>query len=254
MILTTRSGTNEFHGTVFDYFRNTAMDANNWFNDDAIPQIPKAPEHHNDFGGVVGGPIWKDKTFFFASYEGARLDVPSTSKFRSRTLVLPCQSCSPSAAIAPFLEAYPKPNGAVSSATCTGEFTGSFANKATLDAGSLRIDHTFNGRFSIFGRYNDAPSQLASRTYSLSDMDTTITNTQTVTVGVNMSSEQPTIQRIARKLFYATGRRLLRSRFFWRCHSTGSERTHRLTSSWANRGVLPPVGWHPRLFRRAGRK
>ena len=187
VILTTRSGTNEFHGTMFDYFRNTAMDANNWFNDDASPQIPKAPEHHNDFGAVLGGPIWKDKTFFFVSYEGARLDVPSTLEIQVPYFGSAVPSCSPSAAIAPFLEAYPKPNGSVSSATCTGQFTGSFANKATLDAGSLRIDHTFNGRFSIFGRYNDAPSQLANRAGSLSEIATTITNTQTVTVSVNMT-------------------------------------------------------------------
>ncbi len=187
VILTTRSGTNEFHGAMFDYFRNTAMDANNWFNDEANPQISKAPEHHNDFGGVVGGPIWKDKTFFFASYEGARLDLPSTLQIQVPYISSAAPSCSPSAAIAPFLEAYPKPNGAVSSATCTGEFTGSFANKATLDAGSMRIDHTFNGRFSIFGRYNDAPSQVANRTSGLSEIDTTITNTRTVTVGVNMT-------------------------------------------------------------------
>jgi hypothetical protein len=187
VILTTRSGTNEFHGAAFDYFRNTAMDANNWFSDEAIPQIPKAPEHHNDFGGVLGGPIWKDKTFFFASYEGARLDLPSTREIQVPYFGSAVPSCSPSAAIAPFLEAYPKPNGSVSSATCTGQFTGSFANKATLDAGSLRIDHTFNGRFSIFGRYNDAPSQLANRTDSLSEIDTIIANTQTVTVGVNMT-------------------------------------------------------------------
>ena len=187
VILTTRSGTNDFHGSAFDYFRNTAMDANNWFNDDAIPQIPKAAEHHNDFGGVVGGPIWKDKTFFFASYEGARLDIPSTEQILVPYFGSVVLCCSPSAAIAPFLEAYPKPNGAVSSATCTGEFTGAFANKATLDAGSLRIDHTFNGRFSIFGRYNDAPSQLTSRIWNLSNIETTITNTQTITVGVNMA-------------------------------------------------------------------
>jgi hypothetical protein len=114
VILTTRSGTNAFHGDAFDYFRNTAMDANNWFNDDAIPQIPKAPEHHNDFGGVVGGPIWKDKTFFFASYEGARLDVPSTMQIQVPYFGSAVPGCSPSAAIAPFLEAYPRPNGTVS--------------------------------------------------------------------------------------------------------------------------------------------
>jgi hypothetical protein len=187
VILTTRSGTNAFHGAAFDYFRNTVMDANNWFSDAAIPQIPKAPEHHNDFGGVVGGPIWKDKTFFFASYEGARLDLPSTLEIQVPYIGSAVSSCSPTSAIAPFLEAYPKPNGPVSSATCTGQFTGSFANKATLDAGSLRIDHTINGRFSIFGRYNDAPSQVANRTSGLSEIDTTITNTQTFTVGVNMA-------------------------------------------------------------------
>jgi len=187
VILTTRPGTNEFHGSVFDYFRNTAMDANNWFNDQAIPRIPKAPEHHNDFGGVVGGPIWKDKTFFFASYEGARLDLPSTLQIQVPYINSAVPSCSPSPGIAQFLKAYPKPNGPVSAAACTGLFTGSFANKATLDAGSLRIDHTFNGRFSIFGRYNDAPSQIANHTSSLSEIDTTIADTQTVTVGVNMT-------------------------------------------------------------------
>jgi hypothetical protein len=187
VILTTRSGTNEFHGAAFDYFRNTVMDANNWFGDAAIPEIPKAAEHHNDFGGVFGGPIWKDKTFFFASYEGARLDIPSTDMIQVPYFGSAVPGCSPTPAIAPFLDAYPKPNGAVSSATCTGEFTGSFANKATLDAGSLRIDHTFNGRFSIFGRYNDVPSQIANRADSLSEIDTTVTNTQTVTVGVNMT-------------------------------------------------------------------
>jgi len=187
VILTTRPGTNDFHGAAFDYFRNTVMDANNWFNDAATPEIPKAPEHQNDFGGVLGGPIWKDKTFFFASYEGARLDLPSTMQIQVPYFGSAVPGCSPSPAITPFLEAYPKPNGSVSSATCTGEFTGAFSNKATLDAGSLRIDHTFNARFSIFGRYNDAPSQIASRTGSLSEIATTITNTQTVTVGVNMT-------------------------------------------------------------------
>jgi len=187
VILSTRPGTNEFHGAAFDYFRNTVMDANNWFNDEASPRIPKAPEHHNDFGGVLGGPIWKDKTFFFASYEGARLDLPSTMQIQVPYFGSTVRSCSPSQAVMPFLEAYPKPNGSVSSVSCTGEFTGSFANKASLDAGSLRIDHTFNGRFSIFGRYNDAPSQIANRVGPLSEIATTFTNTQTVTVGVNMT-------------------------------------------------------------------
>src|SRR5208337_2700615 len=57
VILSTRSGGNALHGGAFDYFRNTAMDANDWFANQA--GNPRAPEHHNDFGGFLGGPIQK---------------------------------------------------------------------------------------------------------------------------------------------------------------------------------------------------
>src|SRR5712692_7474611 len=65
--IVTRSGTNQVHGTVFEYFRNNALDARNFF--DTAP-APKAPFHNNQFGGSLGGPIKKDKTFFFLDYEG----------------------------------------------------------------------------------------------------------------------------------------------------------------------------------------
>ncbi|HEX5284203.1 MAG TPA: carboxypeptidase-like regulatory domain-containing protein [Bryocella sp.] len=77
----TRSGTNSFHGEVFDYFRNEALDARNYFNRPVNPAtgapLPfgtgvKAPLKRNSFGGSVGGPIWRDHTFFFFSYEGLR--------------------------------------------------------------------------------------------------------------------------------------------------------------------------------------
>ncbi len=62
----TRSGTNDYHGTVWDFFRNNAMDAKSFFADSVEPL------HRNQFGGVFGGPIKKDKTFFFLYYEGVR--------------------------------------------------------------------------------------------------------------------------------------------------------------------------------------
>jgi len=96
-------------------------------------------------------------------------------------------ACSPAPAIAPFLEAFPKPNGAVSAASCTGVFIGTYANRATLDAGSIRIDHRFGDRFSIFGRYNDAPSQEIQRALSLSNLNTIGTDTRTFTLGANMT-------------------------------------------------------------------
>ena len=71
----TRSGTNEFHGTAFDYLRNDVFDARNWFNTE--PQ-PKPPLRQNDFGGTVGGPIRRNRDFVFASYEGLRLRQPTT--------------------------------------------------------------------------------------------------------------------------------------------------------------------------------
>lgn len=182
VILTTRSGTNAFHGELFDYFRNTAMDANDWFANAA--GNPRAPEHHNDFGGTLGGPIWKDRTFFFFSYEGARLDLPQTTTIQVPSAY--ARSVAP-AAIAPYLNAYPQPaDKTITSGVYTGPFTGTYANHATLDATSLRIDHTLNGKFSIFGRYNYAPSQISGPQSSLSTFQTTAVNTQTMTAGINM--------------------------------------------------------------------
>ena len=66
----TRSGTNSFHGSGYDFIRNTITDANNWFNDEF--GVPISPVHRNNYGGTVGGPIWKNKTFFFFDWDGTR--------------------------------------------------------------------------------------------------------------------------------------------------------------------------------------
>jgi hypothetical protein len=71
--VSTRSGTNGFHGEVFDYFRNEALDARNYFNRTGATSVfDKAPLKRNNFGAAVGGPIWRDHIFFFGSYEGLR--------------------------------------------------------------------------------------------------------------------------------------------------------------------------------------
>ena len=74
LAIVSRSGSNEFHGSVFDYFRNEALDANDWFANAA--GLPRAALRQNDFGGNFGGPILKNRTFFFFSYEGMRLRLP----------------------------------------------------------------------------------------------------------------------------------------------------------------------------------
>jgi hypothetical protein len=180
--LTTRSGTSQFHGGIFEYFRNDILDANDWFAN-TLPGSPHSPERHNDFGGFLGGPIWRDKTFFFFSYEGARLRLP-----QSRLITVPSASArsSASAALAPFLDAYPQPNGPVSPDGSSAQFTGVWSDRATLNATSLRIDHSFSERFSVFARYNYAPSQLVTRTGSISSVSSTLSNVQTGTAGVDI--------------------------------------------------------------------
>jgi Carboxypeptidase regulatory-like domain len=75
----TKSGTNEFHGSVFEYVRNTVFNANDWGS-----TLDKAPFHRNQFGGAIGGPIKRDKTFFFFSYSGLR---QTTSTFLNGAVV-----------------------------------------------------------------------------------------------------------------------------------------------------------------------
>jgi len=72
----TRYGTNSFHGEVYDFIRNTLTDANNWFNDQSGVPIP--PVHRHDFGGVFGGPILKNKTFFFFDWDGTLASTMGT--------------------------------------------------------------------------------------------------------------------------------------------------------------------------------
>src|ERR1700756_5430139 len=153
----TRSGSNHFHGTAFEYFRNDVLDANDWFSN--RDHLPKPAARQNDFGGVFGGPILKDKTFFFFSYEGLRLRQPATQE-----TVVPDTASRQKApsTMQPYLNAYPVPNGA-ELGSGTAQFNGSYSNPSSLDAYSIRIDHAINSKLSIFGRYTNSPSQTKVR-------------------------------------------------------------------------------------------
>lgn len=84
--LITRSGTNSFHGNLFDYLRNNDLNANSFFNNAATPGVPIAKYIQNLFGGSVGGPVRKNKTFFFFNYQGSRISQAVT---RNRTVLTP---------------------------------------------------------------------------------------------------------------------------------------------------------------------
>ena len=70
--IVTKSGTNQIHGSLFEYFRNLALDANDYFNKEASPQVPRLDLKRNQYGATLGGPIVKDKSFFFLAYQGQR--------------------------------------------------------------------------------------------------------------------------------------------------------------------------------------
>ena len=183
--IATRSGTNTFHGTLFDYLRNDVLDAGDWFNGYLNdPPLPKARERQNDFGGTLGGPILKDRTFFFFSYEGLRLSLPETSLTTVPDLAA---RTAASTAMQPFLNAYPVPNGPDNTTTGVAQFNSTFSNPASLDAYSLRVDHKLTSMVNLFGRYSYSPSEIAQRgaggTGSLSTVETAKITTQTATIG-----------------------------------------------------------------------
>lgn len=160
--IATRSGTNAFHGTLFEYFRNDVLDARDWFVN--FNGLAKPSERLHDFGGVVGGPIFKDKTFFFFSYEGQRLRQPSSMQ----TVVPDNQSRQQaSATMRPYLNAFPVANGPTVAAGLA-QFNAGFSNPSSLDAYSIRIDHSLRSKLNVFGRYNYSPSELDQRGPSFS--------------------------------------------------------------------------------------
>jgi hypothetical protein len=188
--LVTRSGTDVLHGSAFDYLRNNYFDANDWFNDHY--RVPQPAPRQNDFGGTLGGPffiprIYRDKTFFFASYEGLRLTQPvaATIQYVPDT----CMRQHAPGSIQAILNAFPLQNG-VDYGTCTStnvspsmaQFISSYSLPSSIDSTSIRVDHVVNRRLAVFFRFGDTPSSTSSR--SLSSLTQYRANIQTYTLGI----------------------------------------------------------------------
>jgi hypothetical protein len=183
--IVTRSGTNQFHGTVFDYLRNDLFDANDWFANYA--HLAKPQERQNDFGGTFGGPIFQDHTFFFFSYEGLRLRLPQVALDTVPDLT--ARQTAPSS-IQPYLEAFPIDPKQPDLGNGVAQYNASYSNAASLDAFSLRLDHRLNSKWSLLGRYNYSPSEIVVRGFNagpLSVVAPTRIHTQTATVGATTS-------------------------------------------------------------------
>jgi hypothetical protein len=162
----TKSGTNQWHGTAYDYLRNGVFDANDWFNDYLGVLEPSLRQ--NDFGGTFGGPVdipalyeGKSRTFFFVSYEGLRLDQPQAATVTyvpDATL----RATTP-APLQQVLNAFPVANGADDVATGVAQFKSSWSDPSSLNSTSVRLDHAVNAKLTLFFRFSDTPSSAGIR-------------------------------------------------------------------------------------------
>jgi hypothetical protein len=153
----TKSGTNSFHGTAFEYFRNDKLDANDWFAN--AKGIARPELRQNDFGGVLGGPIKRDQLFFFGSYEGLRVRQPHVANTYVPSLA---SRQNAAAAVQPLLNAFPLPNGP-DLGNGTGAFAAGYSDPSTLNSSSIRVDYLPTQRVTIFGRYSNSPSRIKQR-------------------------------------------------------------------------------------------
>jgi hypothetical protein len=186
MNATIKSGTNQFHGVVFEFLRNDQLDANNFFTNAAGKS--RSPFHQNQFGGVLGGPIVHNKTFFFADYQGTRVsqltgsslsDVPPaalrTGNFSSlaTTIYDPGTrhiGAAGTAIASPFpgniipsaeinststaiLSLVPLPNFGPAGAVARNFFYQA-PQSSNTDQGDIRIDQIVSARNSFFGRFS----------------------------------------------------------------------------------------------------
>lgn len=193
--IVTRSGGNKFNGSVYNYFRNEAMDANDWF--DNRDGRARRKLRQNNFGGAIGGrlflpwfgespkPLWdgRDRSFFFFSYEGLRLVQPQTNVLIARVPSLAARNTAPE----PFrqvLRAFPLPNApaVAGDPADTERYISALSYPTEQDAVSLRLDHQISNKISIFGRLNDAPSSSQFRSFP-SQENAFQSNLRTLTIG-----------------------------------------------------------------------
>lgn len=187
--IVTRSGTDRFHGSAFDYLRNNFFDANDWFNDHYGKPIPALRQ--NDFGGALGGPIsiprlydGRDRSFFFGSYEGLRLIQPIAASIQYVPDLYMRQQANP--AMQPILNAFPIPNGldyGTAASPSLAEFAAPSSYPSSVDSTSVRIDHRAGPRLQLFFRTGITPSSTVARPDFA--RTTTSINVQTYTLGAS---------------------------------------------------------------------
>jgi hypothetical protein len=153
-----RSGTNAFHGSAYEFIRNSKLDTRNFFDTakDASGNLIVPPFKRNQFGGTAGGPIIKDRTFFFADYEGLRQSLSQTN-----TITVPSQNAhsgilvggnvTVDPKVVPFLKLFPSPSSPTTGDTGTFGFVAKQVTNEDFATG--RVDHKISASDNLFGTY-----------------------------------------------------------------------------------------------------
>ena len=168
----TKSGTNKLHGSIFEFLRNDVFDARNYFNrttDDSGNRIPQSEFRNNQFGASIGGPIIRDKTFFFGAYEGQRervtsdfsFQVPTAQQIANAQAIVAAGSTNfvptpPSSALTAILNQFPAATGFNGVA---GTAVGGVHDTNSLDTFILKVDHQLTTSEYLSGRYAFANNQ-----------------------------------------------------------------------------------------------
>ena len=161
-----KTGTNQFHGGLFEFLRNDKFDARSPFDPSQIP-----PFRMNQFGASLGGPVVRNRSFFFVDYEAIRQSLGQTligfvpsADFRSRAVAT-------SPALKPLMDAYPKGQTFVDADTDQLSLQG--ANSVREDSGMVRFDHSFTDKTTMFARYTIDDAFLDNPNGALGSRDTT---------------------------------------------------------------------------------
>ncbi len=185
VLIVTRSGTNQFHGSAYEFIRNNIFDARNFFDGNSAPGFTQ-----NQFGAAIGGPIQKDKTFFFANYEGFHKNLHQTGvdlvpDTNMRNGFLPCNLITPAPAtctgglafvkVSPLINAWPVPSPG---APDFGGISEAFNNPLQIirdNFGTGRLDHIFSEKDTLSAIYTVDDSNdftpLSTNSYSANAED-----------------------------------------------------------------------------------
>ncbi|HKV27079.1 MAG TPA: carboxypeptidase-like regulatory domain-containing protein [Candidatus Acidoferrales bacterium] len=145
VIVVTQSGSNQLHGAVFEFLRNNALDAPNFFD-----QGPAPPFQRNQFGASLGGPLRKDKTFLFGNYEGFRQHLHQTS---AAFVPDATSRAAASPSVQPLLNLWPAPAAGAPDFNGIAEVFSSPLQTIREDFGTMRVDHTFSPKDSVAAIY-----------------------------------------------------------------------------------------------------